>query len=244
MPMGMGIWWVSKLRPLPNPQAPNRPVALFLFFGPTGVGKTELVKALAGFLFNDEQGELVNINMSELTEAARRKTYVRAEKLCISLSMKYGTLNPFGLTSNLGSNILGHSSSCRGLVTEEAKNLVMKHTMAPPELFNRPNQILVFNKLSRQAILDVVALRLKDVASWLRDRRIAFNINAEACNWLVEKGYSDIDGTCAVARVMHTHVLLRGTIRNDVVCITVSESDSLRTVTPPDSRIVLREGHD
>ncbi|KAJ2986393.1 hypothetical protein NUW54_g9784 [Trametes sanguinea] len=81
-------------------QAPNRPVASFLFLGPTGVGKTELCKALAGFLFNDESRGLININMSEyhdrhtisrligaapgyvgfeeggqLTEAVRRKPY-------------------------------------------------------------------------------------------------------------------------------------------------------------------------
>ena len=79
---------------------PNRPVASFLFLGPTGVGKTELCKALAGFLFNDESRGLININMSEyhdrhtisrligaapgyvgfeeggqLTEAVRRKPY-------------------------------------------------------------------------------------------------------------------------------------------------------------------------
>ena len=81
-------------------QAPNRPVASFLFMGPTGVGKTELCKALAGFLFNDENRGLITINMSEyhdrhtvsrligaapgyigyeeggqLTEAVRRKPY-------------------------------------------------------------------------------------------------------------------------------------------------------------------------
>jgi ATP-dependent Clp protease ATP-binding subunit ClpB len=48
-------------------QAPNRPVASFLFMGPTGVGKTELCKALAAFLYNDEQRGLITINMSEVS---------------------------------------------------------------------------------------------------------------------------------------------------------------------------------
>jgi ATP-dependent Clp protease ATP-binding subunit ClpB len=52
-------------------QAPNRPVASFLFLGPTGVGKTELCKALAGFLFDDESRGLITINMSEVGPRAR-----------------------------------------------------------------------------------------------------------------------------------------------------------------------------
>jgi ATP-dependent Clp protease ATP-binding subunit ClpB len=90
----------------------------------------------------------------------------------------------------------------------------------PPELLNRLDSILVFNKLSRRSILDVVALRLKDVASRLKDRRIMLDIDTEARNWLAEKGYSDIYGARAIARVVRTNVLfplaqklLRGTIR-------------------------------
>ncbi|KAG1778675.1 P-loop containing nucleoside triphosphate hydrolase protein [Suillus placidus] len=262
-------------------QAPNRPVASFLFLGPTGVGKTELAKALAGFLFNDEQRGLININMSEyhdrhtisrligaapgyvgfeeggqLTEAVRRKPYAvilldELEKAHKDVAMILLQILDEGsitdsqgrkvdfkntiicLTSNLGSDILAHSSSCDpdGVVTEEAKNL-----------------------LSRRSILDVVALRLKDVASRLKDRRITLDIDAEARNWLAEKGYSDIYGARAIARVVRSNVLfplaqklLRGTIRNgDVVHITVSESDSLNIKDnhPPDSSIVSREGHD
>jgi ATP-dependent Clp protease ATP-binding subunit ClpB len=140
----------------------------------------------------------------------------------------------------------------------------------PPELLNRLDSILVFNKLSRRSILDVVALRLKDVASRLKDRRITLDIDAEARNWLAEKGYSDIYGARAIARVVRTNVLfplaqklLRGTIRyedyhiflrvltiynrnGDVVHITVFESDSLdiKDNHPPDSSFISKEGHD
>jgi ATP-dependent Clp protease ATP-binding subunit ClpB len=107
-------------------------------------------------------------------------------------------------------------------VTQEAKDLVMERTTEyfPPELLNRLDSILVFNKLSRRSILDVVSLRLNDVASRLKDRRITLGVDAEARNWLAEKGYSEIYGARAIARVVRTEVLfplaqklLKGTIR-------------------------------
>ncbi|KAG8221187.1 P-loop containing nucleoside triphosphate hydrolase protein [Butyriboletus roseoflavus] len=253
-------------------QAPNRPVASFLFLGPTGVGKTELSKALAAFLFNDEQRGLININMSEyhdrhtisrligaapgyvgfeeggqLTEAVRRKPYAvilldeleKAHKdvaMILLQILDEGSLTDsqgrkvdfkntiICLTSNLGSDILADPSSCdvNGTVTEAAKTEVMERTSEyfPPELLNRLDAMLVFNKLSRSAILDVVALRLNDVAERLRDRRITLDVDEAARAWLVKKGYSEVYGARAIARVVRTEVLfplaqklLRGTIR-------------------------------
>lgn len=90
----------------------------------------------------------------------------------------------------------------------------------PPELLNRLDAMPVFNKLSRSAILDVVALRLNDVAERLRDRRITLDVDEAARAWLVMKGYSEVYGARAIARVVRTEVLfplaqklLRGTIR-------------------------------
>ncbi|KAF9224283.1 P-loop containing nucleoside triphosphate hydrolase protein [Gyrodon lividus] len=264
-------------------QAPNRPVASFLFLGPTGVGKTELSKALAAFLFNDEQRGLININMSEyhdrhtisrligaapgyvgfeeggqLTEAVRRKPYAvilldeleKAHKdvaMILLQILDEGSLTDsqgrkvdfkntiICLTSNLGSNILAHSSSCEenGLVTEEAKQLVMERTSEyfPPELLNRLDSMLIFNKLSRNAILDIVSLRLNDVAERLKDRHITLDVDEATEDWLLKKGYSEIYGARAIARVVRTDVLfplaqklLKGTIRDgDIVHITVTE---------------------
>ncbi|KAG6844829.1 hypothetical protein H0H87_003396 [Tephrocybe sp. NHM501043] len=264
-------------------QAPNRPVASFLFMGPTGVGKAKLCKALAAFLFNDEQRGLININMSEyhdrhtisrligaapgyigfeeggqLTEAVRRKPYAvilldELEKAHKDVAMILLQILDEGsitdsqgrkvdfkntiicLTSNLGSDILAHTSACDedGLVTTEAKDEVLERVSDhfPPELLNRLDSMLVFNKLSRKSILQVVSLRLKDVADRLRGRRIVLDVNEQARNWLAEQGYSQVYGARAIARVVRTDVLfpmaqklLRGTIRDgDTVKIRVSE---------------------
>ncbi|KAL4061946.1 P-loop containing nucleoside triphosphate hydrolase protein [Scleroderma yunnanense] len=268
-------------------QAPNRPVASFLFLGPTGVGKTELSKALAAFLFSDEQRGLININMSEyhdrhtisrligaapgyvgfeeggqLTEAVRRKPYAvilldELEKAHKDVSMillqildegsvtdSHGRKVDFKntiicLTSNLGSDILALSSSsdANGVVTDAARSLVMERTSDyfPPELLNRLDSIIVFNKLSRKSILDIVKLRLRDIASRLAERRITLNVDAAAEEQLAKKGYSEVYGARAIARIVRTEVLfplaqkmLRGTIRNgDVVHITAMNDGGL-----------------
>lgn len=262
---------------------PNRPVASFLFLGPTGVGKTELCKALAGFLFNDEKRGLININMSEyhdrhtisrligaapgyvgfeeggqLTEAVRRKPYAvilldELEKAHKDVAMILLQILDEGsvtdsqgrkvdfkntiicLTSNLGSDILAHKTASdeNGVVTATARDEVLERTSEyfPPELLNRLDAMLVFNKLSRGSVLQVVDLRLRDVSERLAHRRISIDVDERAREWLAAKGYSDVYGARAIARVVRTDVLfplaqklLRGTIRDgDEVKIRVSE---------------------
>ncbi|KAI0316151.1 P-loop containing nucleoside triphosphate hydrolase protein [Amylostereum chailletii] len=283
-------------------QAPNRPVASFLFLGPTGVGKTELCKALAGFLFNDEQRGLININMSEyhdrhtisrligaapgyvgfeeggqLTEAVRRKPYAvilldELEKAHKASSMDVAMIllqildegsvtdsqgrkvdfknTIICLTSNLGSDILAHptASDTNGIVTPEAQREVLERTSEyfPPELLNRLDSMLVFNKLSQESILEVVSLRLEDVAQRLKPRRITMDIDAPARDWLAKQGYSNVYGARAIARVVRTKVLfplaqklLNGTIRDgDVVKIRASEDGETLDIQdnhPPDA---------
>jgi ATP-dependent Clp protease ATP-binding subunit ClpA len=87
-----------------------------------------------------------------------------------------------------------------------------------PELLNRLDSILVFNKLSRESILKVVSLGLKDVADRLRDRRITLDVDDGAKDWLAKKGYSDVYGARAIARVVRTKVGLVG-LRADLLLI-------------------------
>jgi ATP-dependent Clp protease ATP-binding subunit ClpA len=107
-------------------------------------------------------------------------------------------------------------------VTADARQQVLDLTSEyfPPELLNRLDTMLVFNKLSRESILQVVALRLHDVAERLSGRRITLDVDRAASEWLAEHGYSNVYGARAIARVVRTDVLfplaqklLRGTIR-------------------------------
>lgn len=279
-------------------QAPTRPVASFLFLGPTGVGKTELCKALAGFLFDDERRGLININMSEyhdrhtmsrligaapgyvgfeeggqLTEAVRRRPYAvilldELEKAHKDVAMILLQILDEGsitdsqgrkvdfkntiicLTSNLGSDILAHSTACdsNGVVIQAAKDEVLERTAGyfPPELLNRLDSMLVFNKLTRGSILQVVSLRLKDVAERLKPRRITMDVDNAAQEWLAQQGYSDVYGARAIARVVRTDVLfpfaqklLQGTIRDgDLVKIRVRDDGKVLEIQdnhPPDA---------
>ena len=100
-----------------------------------------------------------------------------------------------------------------------------------PELLNLLNSMLVFNKLSKASIMQVVDLRLADVAQRLAPRRITMDVDPSAKEWLVAQGYSEAYGARAIARIVRSKVLfplaqklLKGTIRDgDVVHIRATE---------------------
>ena len=90
----------------------------------------------------------------------------------------------------------------------------------PPELLNRLDSMVVFNKLSKDSILQVVSLRLSDVQDRLKHSRVTLDVDDEAKQWLADEGYSNVYGARAIARVVRQKVvfplaqkMLRGTIR-------------------------------
>lgn len=141
------------------------------------------------------------------------------------------------LTSNLGSEALYEPGSTNddGSITDATRKDVL-HSVGrffKPELINRLDELLVFNKLPPSVILDIVLLRLAEVQSRLVPRRIKLDVSEEAKIWLASKGYSETFGARAVQRVIRDKVvtriatkLLESSIRDgEVVKIAVSDDD-------------------
>ena len=231
----------------------NRPLGSFFFLGPTGVGKTELCKQIANFLFSTESA-VIRFDMSEfqekhtisrligatagyvgyedagqLTEAVRRKPYAvllfdefeKAHRDVSSLLLQVldegfltdaqghkvdfrNTLIVF--TSNLGADILvaGNAES----ISEEQKKMVMEVVQSSyaPEFLNRIDEFILFNKLSKAALRDIVDIRLRELQRRLDDRRMTLEVPPDVKDWLCEKGYDPRYGARPLNRLIQTEV--------------------------------------
>jgi ATP-dependent Clp protease ATP-binding subunit ClpB len=274
-------------------QSPNRPLASFLFLGPTGVGKSELTKAVAEFLFNDEQKALIQINMSEfhdkhtvsrligatpgfvgyeeggqLTEAVRRRPYSvvvfdEIEKAHPDVAnillqiLEEGVLTDgqgrqvsfkntiIALTSNLGAEALYEPGATEpdGTVSASAKNAVLRdvNKFFRPELINRLDELVVFNKLPPSMIVDIVNLRLGEVAARLAAKRITLDVTEPAREWLGKKGYSDRYGARAITRVVRDKIanplalkMLNGEVNDGEIVTVHLHNDALEIKSKPD----------
>src|SRR5262244_3807078 len=228
-------------------QDPNRPIGSFLFLGPTGVGKTELSKALASFLFDDDNA-MVRIDMSEfmekhsvsrligappgyvgyeeggvLTEAVRRRPYQvilfdeveKAHPDVFNVLLQVlddGRLTDgqgrtvdfkntlIVLTSNLGSSYLAALRD--GESAETVREQVMEEVRRAfrPEFLNRLDEILLFNRLSRANMADIVEIQLAQLAKLLEERKITLDVDAAASAWLANSGYNPVYGARPLKR--------------------------------------------
>ncbi len=215
-------------------QDPKRPIASFIFLGTTGVGKTELAKALAEYLFNDEQ-MMTRIDMSEyqekfsvtrligappgyvgydeggqLTEAVRRKPYsvVLFDEIEKAHPDVFNTLlqvlDDGRLTDNKG-RVVNFKNTII-IMTSNASREMLRTTFRP-EFLNRIDDIITFLPLSKEQIASVVELQMNRVKKMLEPQGFDLRWTQEAIAHLAEVGYDPDFGARPVKRAIQDYVL-------------------------------------
>jgi len=215
-------------------QDPKRPIASFIFLGTTGVGKTELAKALAEYLFNDET-MMTRIDMSEyqekhtvsrligappgyvgydeggqLTEAVRRKPYSvllfdEIEKAHPDVfNILLQVLDDGRLTDNKGRT--ANFKNTIIIMTSNATREQLRATMRP-EFLNRIDEIITFQQLTQEQIADVVRLQMKRVTDMLEPQGIRLETTDAAIRYLAQEGYDPDFGARPVKRAIQQLVL-------------------------------------
>ncbi len=215
-------------------QDPKRPIASFIFLGTTGVGKTELAKTLAEYLFNDEQ-MLTRIDMSEyqekhtvsrligappgyigydeggqLTEAVRRKPYSvvlfdEIEKAHPDVfNILLQVLDDGRLTDNKGRT--ANFKNTIIIMTSNASESKL-HQIMRPEFLNRIDEIITFTQLTKEQIANVVRLQVKKVQDMLAEQDVEMEVTPQAIDYLAEMGYDPDFGARPVKRAIQQYML-------------------------------------
>ena len=228
----------------------NRPLGSFLCIGPTGVGKTELARTLADFLFNDEKA-LTRVDMSEymekhsvsrligappgyvgydeggqLTEVVRRRPYSvvlfdeieKAHPDVFNVLLQLldegrltdgqGRMVDFRntiviMTSNLGSEFILGATDMNAIEPQIREIL---HQNFRPELLNRIDEILMFNRLGKEHILKIADIQLTIVAKRLAGRRLTLDVTDEARAYLADIGFDPQFGARPLKRAIQAEL--------------------------------------
>ena len=240
---------------------PNRPIGSFLFLGPTGVGKTELCRALAEALFGDEKA-LIRVDMSEYMERhsvsrliGSPPGYIGHEEggqLTDSLGRKVNFRNAVVvMTSNVGAKAITDSRRSLGFTQQtgegagrtdaEIRSMVMsdlKKTFRP-EFLNRVDDIIVFHKLTRANIRQIAQKLLDTVNTRMERAGVELQVPDAALDALSATGYDPVYGARPLRRAIQSTIadqaagmLLDGTLRQgDVVTAEVQDGKIILTKT-------------
>jgi ATP-dependent Clp protease ATP-binding subunit ClpB len=240
---------------------PDRPIGSFIFLGPTGVGKTELAKALAEFLFDTEKA-MVRIDMSEymekhsvsrlvgappgyvgfeeggqLTEAVRRRPYSvllldEIEKAHADVfNVLLQLLDDGRLTDGQGRTVDFRNTIV--IMTSNASDL---EAVFRPEFLNRVDEIVHFHELGRDQLAQIVQLQVAGLRARLGERRIELELSEAAAELLIEKGFNPAYGARPLKRTIQRE--LENPLAIKVLSGEVGEGDTVR-VEAAEGEVVL-----
>ena len=231
----------------------QKPIGCFLFVGPTGVGKTELTKALAEFLFDDESS-VARFDMSEymeqhsvarligappgyigyeeggvLSESIRRRPYQvvlfdeieKAHPDIFNVLLQVlddarltdgqGRTIDFKntiiiLTSNIGSQLLAENIDTRETASINEKVINEVKNSFKPEFLNRIDEIVLFDRLSRDDIDKIINIQIDSLKQRLSVQNLELQFNEDALNWLGEKSFDRIYGARPLKRIIQKFI--------------------------------------
>ena len=277
---------------------PKRPTGSFIFLGPSGVGKTELARTLAEFLFGDED-TMIRIDMSEymekhavsrlvgsppgyigydeggqLTEAVRRKPYsvllldeiekAHPDVFNILLQiLEDGRLTDAQgrtvdfrhciviMTSNIGAaeiarntplGLRRQSDDETGITYDDMKNRIMGELkkVFRPEFLNRIDEVIVFHKLAKDEIKEIVDLLLRRIRESMAERELQLELSEDAKDMLVEKGWDPAMGARPLRRAIQRYV--EDPLADFVLRAQVPSGSTVLVEKPADDRGRLRRG--
>ena len=268
-------------------QDPNRPIGIFLFLGPTGVGKTELTKALSYFLFNEKQS-FFRLDMSEymekhsvskligappgyigyesggiLTESVRRKPYQiilldeieKAHPDIFNILLQVfddGRLTDSNgrtvnfkntlivMTSNIGAKLIEFSENQKSKIEIFTQEKIFEEVRSffKPEFINRIDDIIIFNRLSKNEIRKILKLQISEIIYILKAKKINILIEESAENWLIDEGFSESYGARPLKRIIQnniidkiTDMILRNELSDEKKVIISAENNELKFKT-------------